>query len=102
MNIQELNKHIIEYTTTKIIPQIPDNLTKFMVGAAIGLGAINITRFEPQAKALGIIDEQGNVNVELAKKAIAEGFKAAPDVTLFGLFKFKPADAEDFYKFIGV
>ena len=102
MNIQELNKHIIEYTTAKIIPQIPDNLTKFMVGAALGIGAVNIARYEPQARALGIVDEQGNVNVELAKKAIAEGFKATPDVTLFGLFKFKPADAEDFYKFIGV
>lgn len=89
------------YIKDEVLPHIPNTLTRFAVATgsalAIGKGELLIKEYMPIIKALGIIDVDGNVNIDALYKASKEGLDATGGKIQIGGLIFNSDDIEKLY-----
>lgn len=79
------------------VAKIPDIKKRFLAFGALGAAKINpgavIAQYEPALKMVGIMDDDGNVDLDAVKAALVSAFANVPTFDAFG-FTFSEADAE--------
>lgn len=102
MTVIEFDQRLTQYVESILIPECKAPMRKFALGALIGTGKLSINVLPKGAlTALGVLDGDGNVDVDLLKKAVNGGVDAAGElyVELIGLHFTKP-DLDKFFSFI--
>ncbi len=92
MNVKVFDEILEKHVKTVIVPQMTKSLNRFLVGAAIGSGALRAETMRTQLEALGIMDED-DIDTEKLGKALISGFDQTPEVSFLGL-TFDRDDAE--------
>lgn len=110
VTIGQIEKGVASYLDAELMPNFPnDGIQKVLAGTVIGLairksGSIIQSFSDNQyVKMLGIMDDEGNVDLDLLKdefkKNISEnGFVL--DIPMFGTMTFHKADVDKLYKHI--
>lgn len=76
------SKRIDEYMTTVLLPKLKDkkadNAARFKIGWAHAMGMIRITDEQfADAKEMGLVDAEGNIDLDLVRKGVDGGIAAA-------------------------
>ena len=111
ITIQQLETGLADYLDTYLIPQLPNSGWQKVViatGVSIALkrlgGAINSLKSNPVLNALGIIDEQGNIDIDIITEELKNNIPDTGFVIDLGVLnvnmKFNKHDVEDLYKCI--
>lgn len=86
ITVDKFNEYLAQYVQGVLIPEARRPTTKFMLGALLGSGCVRLSGgIVASLKMLGVIDEDGNIEVETLKNAIEGGFKTAGEVPLASL-----------------
>ena len=103
MKIADLEIAIGKYIKSEVAPNIPNTLERFMVYTgsvlALGKGEKLIQKHLPTLKSMDIINDQGDVDVDLLYQAAKEGIRATGTVQIKSLI-FNEADLDKLYQFI--
>ena len=96
------NGYIEQYVRGYMIPSADKQLTKFKLGFALGTGRLAATPdMVGAAQAAGIADADGNIDIDLLKKATAAGLDAAGELPIPALGVFLNRDDIDrFFKLV--
>lgn len=97
LTLEKFNEYIAQYVTGVLIPNAQPQ-TKFKLGFLYGTGMMRVDPGHVEAmKPLGIADAEGNIDLDLLKKAAMSGLDAAGElyVPMLGLHFDRP----DFDKF---
>lgn len=75
-------KRIDEYVTTVLLPKLKDkkadNAARFKIGWAHAMGMLRITDEQfADMKDLGLVDEEGNIDLDLVRKGVEAGVETA-------------------------
>lgn len=102
LTVEKLNDYIVQYVKGHLIPNAKLQTTKFKLGFALGTGAICVNpAMVENAKALGIADENGNIDIDLLKKATNSGMEAAGDLRIDPLgMNLERADIDKFFRLV--
>lgn len=100
MNVKVFDEILEKHVKTVIVPQMSKSLNRFLVGAAIGSGALRAETMRPQLETLGIMDGD-DIDTEKLGAALMAGFDQTPDVSFLGL-TFDRNDAESLLKAFNV
>ena len=84
MNANVFDEILERHVKTVIVPQMTKSLNRFLVGAAIGSGALRAETMRPQLEALGIMDGD-DIDTERLGSALLAGFDQTPEVSFLGL-----------------
>lgn len=76
------SQRIDEYMVKVLMPKLKggkeDNAARFKIGVAHTMGWLKITDEQfAEAKEMGLVDGEGNVDMELVRKGVAGGVSAA-------------------------
>jgi hypothetical protein len=76
------SKRIDEYMTTVLMPKLKDkkadNAARFKIGWAHTMGMLRITDEQfADAKEMGLVDAEGNIDLDLVRKGVEGGIAAA-------------------------
>ena len=86
ITVDKFNEYLVQYVQGVLIPEARRPMTKFMLGALLGSGGVRLPEKVVEAmKMVGVVDEDGNIEVETLKNAIEGGFKTAGEVPLAAL-----------------
>ena len=103
MKIADLEIAISKYIKSEVAPNIPNTLERFMVYTGsvlvLGKGEKLIQKHLPTLKSMDIINDQGDVDVDLLYQAAKEGIRATGTVQIKSLI-FNEADLDKLYQFI--
>ena len=97
LTIEKFNEYIDQFVTNVLIANAKPQ-TKFKFGFLRGTGMLQVNAAQVESmKPLGIVDADGNIDIELLKKAAMSGLDAAGElyVPMLGLHFDRP----DFDKF---
>ena len=101
MTLNDLEIGITSYCETVIAPQIQSTLDRFLF---YGWTALIAPRLEkliqpliPVATNMGLIDAEGNIDLDALEKAGMTAFERQPEVTVWK-FKFRREDFADFIR----
>lgn len=107
-NIQKVQAGLIKYIDSEMINHM-DGWKKIGFGASSALiiknlpNTVQIYSGHPFVQALGIIDEEGNVEIDALHDAVKDYFSDAGeyiDIPLIGRVKFTKSDVETLYQYI--
>lgn len=105
----KVQKGLSEYLDTEVMPAFKEEGWKrVLVGTTIALalrkseGYLAVIKDNPAIKALGVIDEEGNIDVETLAPILKEQLKEPMTLTvpMLGDLKFGPADVDKLYDYI--
>lgn len=102
ITVDKFNGYIEQYVKGRLIQAAEQQLTKFKLGFALGTGRLAATPdMVEAAKAAGIADADGNIDVELLKKATLGGIDAAGELPLpmLGIYLSKD-DIDRFFRLV--
>lgn len=103
MQIADFELGIAKYIKQEVAPNIPNSLLRFglYTGSVIIAGKTErlIEKHMPTLKAMDIIDDNGEIDVDLLYKAAKEGMAATGTVEIKGMV-FNSQDIDSIYKFI--
>lgn len=98
----KLNGYIEQYVKGHLIPAAKQTLTKFKLGFALGTGRLAASpEMIGAAQAMGVADADGNIDVDLLKKATDCGMDAAGElhVPMLGI-RLGRDDVDKFFKLV--
>lgn len=100
MTTAEFDQRLVGYLQSVLLPECKSGIRKFAIGALIGTGRVSVKALPAEmSTALGIVDADGNVDVEVLKKAANCGIGSAGEVAVFGLH-FTKADVDRLFNYI--
>lgn len=103
MKIAELELAIGKYIKNEVAPNIPNTLERFMLytGSALvlGKGERLLEKHLPLMKKMDIINDEGDIDVELLYQAAKHGIKATGTVQIKSMV-FNEGDLDKLYEFI--
>ena len=104
VTVEQIKAGLGDYLQAKIMPRL-DNKRQFVLGMAYGLGAGRIDALIAEAwknqivKAMGLIDENGRVDIDALYNAAIAQMQAQQrlqvDIPLMGAFTFDEADLRE-------
>ena len=98
IGLNDLDNAILSFVMQKIVPNIKDTLVLFGIGFAKNL---MISKAHDFLMKSGVIDVNGNVEVDLLARSIREGFSMSKTISLTGMripVDLEASDGEDFIK----
>lgn len=109
VNAQQIKSGVTKYINSEILPHL-SGLPKIGVSTYINLMSDKVPelmiqmRDQPGVSILGIIDEEGNMDLDRLYKAVVptmmEGEKITIEVPLIGSFDLSKQDIDKLYKYI--
>lgn len=81
-----------EFLDSRLIPNSPQHI-KWLLGGMSYVFATGYTKFVPLAKTLGLVTENNEVNLNVAKGILKAAFEKQPTVEYYG-FKFDKSDGD--------
>lgn len=104
MKIPEIEIVVGKYIKNEVIPHIPSTLTKFMVATgaalAIGKGETLINKHIPMLKAIGVMNEEGDVDVDKLYNAARDGLTMSGGIVQFQGMIFNQTDIDKLYSML--
>lgn len=104
MKISDIEIVLAKYVNAEMLPVMPTTLSKFSLVAAstlmIGKTEKLIEKHKDIIQTLGIIDNEGNVDVDALYVAAKEGMKASNGRLEIKSFTFNQADIDKLYKML--
>ena len=101
MNLQEFELATVSYCETVVAPQLTSSLDRFFLffalGAAGGKLEAALQKIAPAAASIGLIDANGNIDLDLLAKAGYAAFERQPKITIWKL-TFTREDFSDFIR----
>lgn len=101
MNLKDLELGIVSYCETKIAPALTSTLDKWLLYAGLAAGGAKlettIQSIAPSAAKIGIIDADGNVDLDWLEKVGNAAFQKQPKVQIWKL-TFGQDDFADFIR----
>lgn len=104
VTVEQIKAGLGDYLQAKIMPRL-DNKRQFVLGMAYGMGASKIDALIAEAgknqivKAMGLIDENGRVDIDALYNAAIAQMQAQQqlqiDIPLMGAFTFDEADLRE-------
>lgn len=98
----KFNEYVGQYIRGYLIPKAEKPATKFKLGFALATGRLAADESAVEsAKALGISDADGNIDVDLLRKAVDGGMDAAGELPLplLGL-RLEKCDIDKFFRLV--
>lgn len=81
MKTEDFDAKLAGYVQEVLIPKCRSNVRKFMLGALLGTGKISCRVVPEDAlKALGVVDDGGNVDTAVLRKAALAGMDTAGEL----------------------
>lgn len=108
VSIKQIESGIASYLDSELMPMLPQSgLEKVILGTGVSLllkkniNKIDQIRTMPVVKAMGIFDEEGNVDIETLKDEVKnhlpeEGIKY--DIPMIGTITFRKGDIDKLYE----
>ena len=100
MNIKDLELGIVSYCEQKVAPVLPSTMDKWLMYAGLAFFGTKMEKtiqsFAPSAIQLGIIDADGNIDLDLLEKVGSAAFQKQPKIKIWKL----TFGQEDFAGFI--
>lgn len=99
MSIISLNKFqdiYTEFVDTRLMPNAPAHIQWVLGGSVFIIGTKGnefINAYTPKLKSIGLVNDQNQLDIELARGFINSAFDKCSNVEMFG-FKFNKADGE--------
>lgn len=112
VSINRVSEGVAKYMDAELMTKLPANgWERVVVGAAIGIAVkkservVNMLRENGIVKALGVIAEDGSVDVDALKEAVLEqvnkqGFAEIGGIPIIKKIKFRAEDVEKLYQYI--
>ena len=101
MNIKDLELSIVSYCEQKVSPVLPSTLDKWLLYAGLAVCGTKMEKIiqsiAPAAAQAGIIDADGNIDIDLLEKIGTVAFHKQPKVQLWKL-TFGQDDFADFIR----
>ena len=101
MTLKDLELAITSYCETVIAPQLASPMDRWIMFFGLGVAGAKleaaIQAIAPLAATAGLIDESGNINVDLLEKAGYAAFEKQPQITIWKL-TFRREDFSDFMR----
>lgn len=108
-SVDQIKRGVASYLDAEFMPLIDDSLKRVLIGAGISIVISKYADFVPSLgenkyiKALGVIDDSGNVDVDTLYTAIKgqmpeDGVKV--EVPVVGEMRFVTSDVEKLYQHI--
>ena len=99
MNIKDFELGIVSYCEQKVAPALPSTLDKWLLYAGLAVCGTKLEKMiqsiAPAAAQAGIIDTDGNINIDLLEKIGTVAFQKQPKVQIWKLM-FGQEDFSDF------
>lgn len=100
MNIQTFNGILDRHARLVLAPQLSSAMGRFLLGAALGAGAVSVETMRPQLEMLGIV-KGDEIDTGRLAAALRGGFANTPSVSFFGM-NFTKDDAEAFLRELNI
>ena len=101
MTLKDLELGIVSYCETKIAPVLPSTLDKWLLYAGLAVCGTKMEKtiqtIAPAAAQVGIIDADGNIDLDLLEKVGTAAFQKQPKVQIWKL-TFGQEDFSDFIR----
>lgn len=100
MKLKEFEMGVASYCEKYVAPQLPSAGSRWLMYFGLGVAGLRseaaFQAIAPTLASVGIIDAEGNINLELLEKAGLEAFEKQPRVDILGCTFFR----EDFCQFM--
>lgn len=104
MKIADIELVLAEYIRKEMIPVIPTTLGKFALAGAstliLGKTEKLLSQYKPILTTLGVIDADGNIDVDALYSAAKDGMIATNGILQIAGFTFNQADIDKLYKML--
>ena len=81
VTVEKFNGYIEQFVKGYLIQEAKQSMTKFKLGFALGTGRLAADpALVESAKGIGIADADGNIDIDLLKKATESGMDAAGEL----------------------
>lgn len=78
---EKFNEYLVQYARGYIVPRAKKRATLFRLGAVFGLGKLSLGAEQMQGlQDMGVADGEGNIDVDLLKKAVEGGLDLAGEL----------------------
>lgn len=102
MKLQEIEIGILDYVNNEIAPKA-NGLTKFLIYSGTALGTVKlenlIGKYKPLMLQLGIMNTDGDIDIEALYQAAKTGIQNSGSFTAMGII-FDESDIDNLYKYI--
>lgn len=99
MNIKDFEVGVASYCKDKVMPKLTSSWDRLVLGAFIGALGLRfetlIQNIYPAVVSAGIIDANGNIDLDMLEKIGNSGFEYQPTLEIWKL-KFSGEDFKDF------
>ena len=100
MNLKDLELGIVSYCESMVAPHIRSTLDKWIFFAGLGvLGTKLESEIQKIAPEIGLVDGDGNINIDLLEKIGLSAFEKQPKVEIWKL-TFVKEDFSDFIRYL--
>lgn len=83
LTLEKLNEYIEMFALRVLAPNAPDNNIRLKIGVAKGWKLLRVSpKYVKILKDHGVIDDAGNVDIELLKDGIFGGLETASDIPI--------------------
>ena len=104
MKLSEIEIVVGAYITQEVIPNIPSTLERFLIGAGSALvlnkGEVFIGEYIPILKKLGIMDNNGEIDIARLYSASKQGLKSSGGKIEYKSFTFNENDVDKLYSML--
>lgn len=104
MKLSDIEVVLGFYIKDEVLPHIPNTLARFAVATgsalAIGKGELLLQKYMPLMNTLGIIDANGDVDIDALYKASKEGLEATGGKLQVSGLIFNNDDIEKLYRML--
>lgn len=98
ISLSKIQNVLPEFVDTRLIPSAPSHI-KWLLGGSTFIilrqADAMIAQYLPMMKSLGLVNDQNQLDIEMAKGFINSAFDKSGNVPLFG-FNFDKSDGEAF------
>jgi hypothetical protein len=88
MKIADFEVATVTFLKNHILPETKEGLERIGVSTAIALLGLKfdtmLQKYIPVAQQLGVVDAEGDVDINTLELAVKEGLKSQPKIPLFG------------------
>lgn len=89
MNIKDLELGIVSYCEQKVAPALTSTLDKWLLYAGLAAGGLKMEKMiqsiAPSAAQAGIIDTDGNIDLDFLEKVGTAAFQKQPKIQIWKL-----------------